>query len=512
VCYPFTTTGPSDMYVPGQHPTIQEAIEKAWDGSVVWVADGTYTGEGNRDIDFKGRAITVRSENGPKKCIVDCQGKPEEPHYGFYFHSGETESSILAGLTIINACTGNFTHGGGITCYRTSPTIADCTVSDSTAAYGGGIACKVSSPRIVNCTISANSAINGGGISSEYSSPMVLGCVVTGNKARLGGGFYCRKGSPKIINCTFSGNFAAAGSSLYCWRSAETIRSCVIWGNFLPGPFVYYPFINPLYSCLEAWIGGGEGNIAVDPCFVAPGYWADPNDPNIPAEFGDPNAVWIQGDYHLMPDSPCINAGDPQYAHDPNQRDIDNEPRVFDGRVDMGADEFVPVTEVPMKFTPQALGPASRGKWIKAHLVLPDPFTVDDVDTNCPAALRFVGIEIDSEYMNLFVNEDELVEIEIGFDRGVFCGAGSAEGTVTVVGLFTDGHYFRGTDTVKLVNKTFERLAILAFHWLRSDCRPPDWCGGLDLDRDSLVNFMDFAMLDGCCLEILPGERAKKSD
>jgi hypothetical protein len=32
----------------------------------VIVADGTCTGTGNRDIDFGGKAITVRSQNGPR--------------------------------------------------------------------------------------------------------------------------------------------------------------------------------------------------------------------------------------------------------------------------------------------------------------------------------------------------------------------------------------------------------------------------------------------------------------
>ena len=38
------------------------------------IADGTYTGEGNRDIEFKGKAITVRSASGPESCIIDSEG------------------------------------------------------------------------------------------------------------------------------------------------------------------------------------------------------------------------------------------------------------------------------------------------------------------------------------------------------------------------------------------------------------------------------------------------------
>ncbi len=91
----------------GEFSTIQAAIDAAVDGDEVIVADGTYTGVGNRDIDFKGKAITVRSENGPDNCIIDC----EREGRGFYFHNGEDDRSILQGLTITN---GYADHGGGI--------------------------------------------------------------------------------------------------------------------------------------------------------------------------------------------------------------------------------------------------------------------------------------------------------------------------------------------------------------------------------------------------------------
>ncbi|MHC4160458.1 MAG: hypothetical protein ACYSSO_15440, partial [Planctomycetota bacterium] len=44
--------------------------------------------------------------------------------------------------------------------------------------------------------------------------------------------------------------------------------------------------------------------------------------------------------------------------------------------------------------------------------------------------------------------------------------------------------------------------ATLASHWLDGDCRPPDWCEGADIDQDSAVNFVDFAFLGSCCIEV----------
>ena len=77
------------------------------------------------------------------------------------------------------------------------------------------------------------------------------------------------------------------------------------------------------------------GNIDLDPCFVEPGYW-------------DVNNVWVEGDYHLLDGSPCIDAGDPNYVAGPNETDLDGNPRVVDGDndgnsvVDMGAYERIP--------------------------------------------------------------------------------------------------------------------------------------------------------------------------
>lgn len=99
------------LRVPTEYPTIQAAIDDSNDGGTVLVAPGTYTGEGNRDIDFRGKSITVKSEDGPEVCIIDSQGTEDNPHRGFFFNRSEDANSILEGFTITNGYTVYATRG-----------------------------------------------------------------------------------------------------------------------------------------------------------------------------------------------------------------------------------------------------------------------------------------------------------------------------------------------------------------------------------------------------------------
>lgn len=226
------------LNVPADYLTIQTAVDHAIDGDEVVVADGIYTGTGNRDIDFLGKAITVCSKNGPENCIINCQGSIENEHRGFFFHSGEGENSLISGFTIRN---GQTTNGGGICCMRSSPTITNCIISENKAGgWGGGIDCRNSSPTITNCTISGNaasvapdSATGGGGINCINSSPTIINCTISGNTTTTGGGIGCMRSSPTIINCTISSNTSThsdGGIGCY-WNSSPTITNCIITGN-----------------------------------------------------------------------------------------------------------------------------------------------------------------------------------------------------------------------------------------------------------------------------------------
>ena len=119
------------IHVPGDYPTIQAGINASVNGDTVLIADGTYTGTNNKNLDFGGRAIVVMSENGANNCIIDCQNDGR----GFYFHSNEDASSIMDGITITN---GSAESAGGVFCENSSPTIRNCIITNNSATIGSG--------------------------------------------------------------------------------------------------------------------------------------------------------------------------------------------------------------------------------------------------------------------------------------------------------------------------------------------------------------------------------------
>jgi hypothetical protein len=87
----------------GDYPMIQVAINLVQHGDIIELGDGVFCGDMNRDLDFHGKAITVRSRSGnPEDCIIDCEGGAGAQHRAFDFNSGEGSGSIVEGITITN--------------------------------------------------------------------------------------------------------------------------------------------------------------------------------------------------------------------------------------------------------------------------------------------------------------------------------------------------------------------------------------------------------------------------
>jgi len=444
---------------------IQAAIDDANDGDTIIVADGTYTGFGNRDIDFLGKEIVLRSENGPENCIIDCNGSETEYHRGFYFHNSEDSNSVLEGFTITNGYAPF--AGGAIHCSHSSPTISNCIICGNVAPVrffpgpfggtfifnnGGGIHCYRSSSIIKNCYIVGNRVEgNGGGIGLSDSSPLICNCVIAGNIALhksfgLGGAIHSNRSSPTIINCTVTENMAEErGGGIYCLRTGSpTITNSIFWANLPHEIYVSTGAPSTLvvtYSNVQDF-WPGEGNIDFDPCFIDLGFW-DPNEN--PA---DPNDdFWIEGDYHLLPESACIDSGDPNYIVEPNTTDLEGRPRIIGGRIDMGAFEYSPPIPAEVRIAPRTINLVSRGKWITALIWLPEDYNVVDIDPNSvlledavPTAL--LSVDEQKQVATAKFNRSDVQDI---------LNAGEAE--LTITGQLTDETVFEGTDVIRVLNK-----------------------------------------------------------
>jgi hypothetical protein len=171
---------------------------------------------------------------------------------------------------------------------------------------------------------------------------------------------------------------------------------------------------------------------------------------------------------------------------------------VNDGQADSKPDEVVvtvlEMMQAEMVLTPQSLNPTSQGRWIKAHFILPEGYTIDDVDTDTPATLYPAGIT--SDHSEAFVNEDGFCAVEIAFQRGDVAAKLTENGEVAlhVLAHLTGGVPFYGTDTIGILDIRWEKMLGLSSHWLEAVSGGKDK-GGYDIDGDSNINLIDLALM-----------------
>jgi predicted outer membrane repeat protein len=236
----------------------------------------------------------------------------------------------------------------------TTLSLSHCTFSaNSASTCGGAIYNYGAQVTISDCTFSVNAASQDGGAIYNYrSSPSTTSCLFVGNTATGTGGAIQNvwNSSPDIHNCTFVGNGASAGGAVAAKGGSNPLIShCILWNNTATqapslylGTYTWSPVQTSQATVEFCDVDGGRGSTYAEAgCTLT---WDTAHNINRDPLF----AGAANGDYHLSPDSPCINAGDPTYVPKSGQTDLGGTPRLMGSSVDLGAYEF------------QGLGPVYR--------------------------------------------------------------------------------------------------------------------------------------------------------
>jgi hypothetical protein len=264
----------------GDFPTIQAAIDGIADGDIIELTDGTFTGDGNRDILVEEGIFTLRSQSGDyERCVIDLQGSEADPHFGFWIFFSDfapAPSVTIEGITIQGGWTSHTVQVGGAT-----TVIRSCRLMGN---HGLGMFLSFADTEVYDTLITGN---NGGGVfSAGGSDPLFVRCTITGNRARRGGGISVGElGDIRLVQSVVWGNCAdLAGDEIFVFQGVVQAECSII---------------NTEGLATDA--GGSfdfdEHTISVDPLFCDPASCEA--------------APTLEGDYHVSQTSPCLPAFSP---------------------------------------------------------------------------------------------------------------------------------------------------------------------------------------------------------
>lgn len=311
----------------GDFMTIQNAVDSIYGGDIIELADGVYTGTGNRDVEFKTKSVIIKSQSGiPDSCVIDCQGSAGNAHRGFLIKEREGERATLQDLTIKNGYHES-ASGMGVQIHRSSPTVQNCIFRDCEGFDGGALSMYLSHSVIRNCQFYDNIANDaGGGVFVHTCDPTIEHCLFQGNWAKWGGGGlynhyaspavdYCTfilnssdhwggavhnnhpDSTPMLSNCTFAYNFAPSGGAMYSRNNANPAvhNSIIAFSTQGVAAMCATGAATDLYCCdVYGNVGGDYVDCLSGQLVLNDNFTADPL-------FCDSSTV----NYHLQSGSPC---------------------------------------------------------------------------------------------------------------------------------------------------------------------------------------------------------------
>jgi len=300
---------------------IQDAVDAAGAGGTVFVTNGTYaaggrttpaTGDGVTNRAAVDKPLTVRSVNGPGVTVI--QGRMPGATSGYMRCVYLTNAATLVGFTLTNGSAGN---GGGVYCESSGAVLSNCVLTTGWSDDVGGGAY---SGTLNNCTLTGNSAFRGGG---AWLSTL-RNCTLSDNFAGDSGG---GAAASTLNNCTLTGNSASygGGAASSTGGYGSTLNNCIVYFNTAANGANYYQDQyggGLIYCCTTPMPTNGVGNITNAPLF----------------------ANYAGGNLRLQSNSPCINSGNNTYVV--GSTDLDGNPRIVGGTVDIGAYEYQTPTSI----------------------------------------------------------------------------------------------------------------------------------------------------------------------
>jgi serine protease len=319
------------IHVPADQPTIQQAIDVASTGDLILVSPGTFF----ENIDYHGKAISIRSVRGPTQTIIDGSSVGAV----VTFQTGEGLQSALTGFTIQH---GSASFGAGVTLTFASATITRNVFRNNAQGAGGfgaAIGGNGSSPVIERNIFQANTCdtqfLSGVVSFVNSSSPLIINNIFLRNPCRAINMTLPEGKQPEVANNTIVQNSVGVRVDARVRTSTQLYANNIIVANDVG---LQVEFLNPgneptwmnnlVFNNTTNYSGiadqtGLNGNISVDPQFVS------------------------RRNFQLMATSSAIDAGTLAVPNLP-PTDFAGNPRVVDGDgdgdalPDIGAFEFIP--------------------------------------------------------------------------------------------------------------------------------------------------------------------------
>ncbi|MBN2170263.1 MAG: right-handed parallel beta-helix repeat-containing protein [Candidatus Krumholzibacteriota bacterium] len=232
-------------------------MDAAADGDTVMLADGTYTGEGNRDLETYWRLTLCSQSGNPDACIIDCEGDGPEWHDCFSFF-GTSCVCRIEGLTITRGWTSGVVKGGNLA-------IAHCVFSGNLAPCVHCLSVYETEYTldIEDCRFEDN---EGTGVVFGFGTLAMTGCRLERNPGAMYLGPDC---AATLTGCTFADNTADHGGAITLFECDLTCDQCEFDGNVATNKGgalkasgeVSVHMLGCLFSGNEAWESGGVADI-----------------------------------------------------------------------------------------------------------------------------------------------------------------------------------------------------------------------------------------------------------